>query len=105
MIRAQMRQFHQHGDGPWVEKDVCVSMIITALFAMAAAVIWKRIPVVSKYLPAPLASVIATVIFSIIFKDLLPRRTLIDVAGARTFRGGWSTMPSWDFPPAGVDYG
>jgi SulP family sulfate permease len=104
MIRAQMRQFHEHGDGPWVEKDVAVSMVITALVAIASAVAWKRIPVVSKFLPAPLASLILTVVFSIIFKDLLPRRTLRHVAGSGTFRGGTTSMPSWDFPPAGVDY-
>merc|ERR1719401_2892704 len=54
MIRAQMRQFHEQGDGPWVEGKVCVSMVITALVAMAAAVVWKRIPYISKFLPAPL---------------------------------------------------
>jgi SulP family sulfate permease len=104
MIRAQMRQFHEHGDGPWVEKDVAVSMVITALVAIAAAVVWKRLPVVSKILPAPLASLIITVVFSIIFEHLLPRRTLREVAGSRTFRGGTTSMPSWDFPPAGVNY-
>lgn len=104
MIRAQMRQFHEQGDGPWVEKDVVISMVITALVAIASAVAWKRIPVVSKFIPAPLASLIITVIFSIIFQNLLPRRTLRDVAGARTFKGGVNSMPSWDFPPAGVNY-
>lgn len=105
MIKAQMRQFHEQGDGPWVEKEVCISMIITALVAMALAIAWNRIPYVSKYLPAPLASLIGTVFFSIIFKNVLPTRTLKDVAGAETFRGGLSTMPSWNFPPEGVNYG
>lgn len=102
MIRAQMRQYHYHGDGPWVEKELIASMTITALFAIASAVVWARIPFIGKVLPPPLASVILTTIFSIVFQSVLPRRTLGDVAGERTFRGGFNTMPSWDFPPTGV---
>merc|ERR1719510_2711651 len=104
MIRAQLRQYHYHGDGPWVEKEMIISMTITGLFAMAAAWTWARIPVAGKVFPAPLASLILTAVFSVIFKELLPRRTLRDVAGAQTFRGGISTMPSWDFPPVGVNW-
>mmetsp|Transcript_87377 Transcript_87377/g.271747 ORF Transcript_87377/g.271747 Transcript_87377/m.271747 type:complete len:644 (+) Transcript_87377:67-1998(+) len=104
MIRAQMRQYHYHGDGPWVEREMIISMTITGLFAMAAAWTWARIPVAGKVFPAPLASLILTAVFSIIFRELLPRRTLRDVAGAQTFRGGFSTMPSWDFPPVGVNW-
>jgi SulP family sulfate permease len=48
--------------------------------------------------------VVITTLFSIIFAHVLPRRTLRDVAGAHTFAGGFTTMPSWDFPPQGVDY-
>jgi len=104
MVRAQLRQYHYHGDGPWVEKELIASMTITALFAMGSAVVWARIPVVGKLLPPPLASVILTTVFSIVFQGMLPLRTLGDVAGERTFRGGFNTMPSWDFPPAGVDW-
>merc|ERR1719510_234808 len=104
MIRAQLRQYHYHGDGPWVEREMIISMTITGLFAMAAAWTWARIPVAGKVFPAPLASLILTAVFSVIFKELLPRRTLRDVAGAQTFRGGISTMPSWDFPPVGVNW-
>jgi len=102
MVRAQLRQFHQKGDGPWVESHVMLSMIITALFAMATAIAWSKIPHASKFLPAPLASVVLTVCFSIIFGGLLERRTLRDVAGAHTFAGGLTAMPSWDFPPVGL---
>eukprot|EP00415_Alexandrium_ostenfeldii_P004004 UN4004 len=77
-------------------------MTITALFAIASAVVWARIPFIGKVLPPPLASVILTTVFSIVFQSVLPRRTLGDVAGERTFRGGFNTMPSWDFPPTGV---
>jgi SulP family sulfate permease len=104
MIKAQMRQFREHGDGPWVETHVIVSMVITALVAMGAVVVWKRIPHVSRWLPAPLASLVVTVVFSILFQHLLPRRTLRDVAGHSVFKGGIATMPSWDFPPQGVNY-
>eukprot|EP00421_Protoceratium_reticulatum_P021931 CAMPEP_0168395804 /NCGR_PEP_ID=MMETSP0228-20121227/20232_1 /TAXON_ID=133427 /ORGANISM="Protoceratium reticulatum, Strain CCCM 535 (=CCMP 1889)" /LENGTH=62 /DNA_ID=CAMNT_0008409247 /DNA_START=28 /DNA_END=213 /DNA_ORIENTATION=- len=45
MIRAQLRQYHHHGDGPWVEKPLIISMTITGVFAMAAAWVWARIPV------------------------------------------------------------
>eukprot|EP00413_Alexandrium_margalefii_P005231 CAMPEP_0204517342 /NCGR_PEP_ID=MMETSP0661-20131031/3613_1 /ASSEMBLY_ACC=CAM_ASM_000606 /TAXON_ID=109239 /ORGANISM="Alexandrium margalefi, Strain AMGDE01CS-322" /LENGTH=659 /DNA_ID=CAMNT_0051522737 /DNA_START=82 /DNA_END=2061 /DNA_ORIENTATION=- len=104
MVRAQLRQYHYHGDGPWVEKEMIASMTITALFAMASAVVWARIPVIGKVLPPPLASVILTTVFSIVCASFLPRRTLGDVAGESTFRGGFNTMPSWDFPPTGVQW-
>lgn len=104
MIRAQLRQYHYHGDGPWVEREMIVSMTITGLFAMAAAWVWARIPMAGKVFPAPLASLVLTAIFSVVLRDVLPRRTLRDVAGAQTFRGGISTMPSWDFPPVGVNW-
>lgn len=104
MIKAQMRQFHYNGDGPWVEGDIILGMVITALFSMLAAITWARIPYASKILPAPLASVIMTTIFSKILMLVLPARTLGDVAGAHTFSGGFSVLPSWDFPPVGVEY-
>mmetsp|Transcript_49424 Transcript_49424/g.137359 ORF Transcript_49424/g.137359 Transcript_49424/m.137359 type:complete len:648 (-) Transcript_49424:186-2129(-) len=104
MICAQLRQYHYHGDGPWVEKELIISMTITGLFAMVAALVWARIPVAGKVFPAPLASLILTACFALLLKDILPRRTLEDVAGAQTFRGGLSTTPSWDFPPAGVNW-
>eukprot|EP00408_Alexandrium_pacificum_P029042 CAMPEP_0171188564 /NCGR_PEP_ID=MMETSP0790-20130122/17898_1 /TAXON_ID=2925 /ORGANISM="Alexandrium catenella, Strain OF101" /LENGTH=636 /DNA_ID=CAMNT_0011653653 /DNA_START=64 /DNA_END=1974 /DNA_ORIENTATION=+ len=104
MIRAQLRQYHYHGDGPWVEREMIISMTITGLFAMASAWVWARIPIAGKVFPAPLASLVFTAIFSIVLRDVLPRRTLRDVAGAQTFRGGISTMPSWDFPPAQVNW-
>jgi len=104
MIRAQLRQYHYHGDGPWVEREMIISMTITGLFAMASAWVWARIPVAGKVFPAPLASLILTAVFAFVLKDVMPRRTLKDVAGAQTFRGGFSTMPSWDFPPVGVDW-
>eukprot|EP00418_Pyrodinium_bahamense_P057071 CAMPEP_0179169530 /NCGR_PEP_ID=MMETSP0796-20121207/83457_1 /TAXON_ID=73915 /ORGANISM="Pyrodinium bahamense, Strain pbaha01" /LENGTH=359 /DNA_ID=CAMNT_0020872403 /DNA_START=19 /DNA_END=1099 /DNA_ORIENTATION=- len=74
-------------------------MTITAVFAMTAAWIWARIPYAGT-----LASLILTAVFAFLLKDVMPRRTLKDVAGTETFRGGFSTMPSWDFPPAGVQW-
>jgi len=102
MIRAQLRQYHHRGDGPWVEKDLIISMTITGVFAMASAWIWARIPYAGKVFPAPLAALILTAVFAFLMEDIMPRRTLKDVAGAQTFRGGFSTMPSWNFPPADV---
>jgi len=105
MIKAQLRQYHVHGDGPWVDQRQILSMTITALFAMLAAWVWARIPVAGKVFPAPLASLVITAVLAFAFNGVLPRRTLHDVAGADTFRGGFSTMPSWNFPPAGVNWG
>jgi len=102
MIKAQMRQFHYSGDGPWVEANIMCSMIITALFAILSALVWARLPFVARILPPPLASVVLTAAFSIVMKSILVPRTLKDVAGSHTFSGGLSTLPSWDFPPAGV---
>jgi len=104
MIRAQLRQFHINGDGPWVEPHIMMSMIITALFAMFVAMVWVRTPYIRKILPAPLASVILTVVFSIVLRPVFVPRTLRDVAGSHTFSGGLSTLPSWDFPPVGVNW-
>jgi len=104
MVRAQLRQFHYQGDGDWLQTDVLVSMTVTALFSMICAVIWARIPLANKVLPAPLASVILTVIFSIACKGFLTPRTLREVAGDRTFAGGTAVIPSWDFPPVGMDW-
>merc|ERR1740138_374182 len=104
MIRAQMRQYHYHGDGPWVEGHVAVGMTITALFAIFAAVTWARIPYVGKAFPAPLASLILTVVFSIIFKHQINPRTLEEVAGHATFAGGLKSWPAWNFPPNGVNW-
>jgi len=105
MIKAQLRQYHHQGDGPWVERELIISMTITGVFAMIAAWVWARIPVAGKVFPAPLASLVLTAVLAFALKDFLPRRTLHDVAGADTFRGGFSTMPSWNFPPAGVNWG
>jgi len=104
MIRAQMRQFHYNGDGPWVEGHLILSMAITALFAMCTAVLWAKIPYAGKILPPPLASVVLTVLFSIVFQHVLQPRTLRDVAGAQTFAGGLTTLPTWDFPPVGLNW-
>eukprot|EP00404_Azadinium_spinosum_P023993 CAMPEP_0180593840 /NCGR_PEP_ID=MMETSP1037_2-20121125/20459_1 /TAXON_ID=632150 /ORGANISM="Azadinium spinosum, Strain 3D9" /LENGTH=408 /DNA_ID=CAMNT_0022612235 /DNA_START=1 /DNA_END=1227 /DNA_ORIENTATION=- len=104
MIRAQMRQYHHHGDGPWVEGHVAVGMTITALFAIFAAVTWARIPYVGKAFPAPLASLILTVVFSIAFKHQFNPRTLEEVAGHETFAGGLKSWPAWNFPPKGVNW-
>mmetsp|Transcript_89636 Transcript_89636/g.199228 ORF Transcript_89636/g.199228 Transcript_89636/m.199228 type:complete len:662 (+) Transcript_89636:85-2070(+) len=104
MIRAQMRQYHYHGDGPWVEGHIAVGMTITALFAIFCAVTWARIPYVGKAFPAPLASLILTVVFSIIFKHQINPRTLEEVAGHATFAGGLKSWPAWNFPPNGVNW-
>jgi SulP family sulfate permease len=104
MIKAQMRQFHHNGDGPWVDGDIIIGMVITALFSMLSAITWARIPYATKILPAPLASVIFTTVFSHLLTFALPGRTLGQVAGADTFSGGFRVLPSWDFPPVGVNY-
>jgi len=104
MIRAQLRQFHVNGDGPWVDSHLVLSMGITALFAMFVAMVWARIPYAGKALPPPLASVVLTIVFSIALRNVLEPRTLRDVAGSHTFAGGLTTLPSWDFPPVGVKW-
>jgi len=105
MIRAQMRQYRYGGDGQWVDGHLILSMTITAIFTIIVAVAWSRTPVVGKVFPPALAAVIAAVCFSIVMKGVLRPRTLSDVAGARTFAGGMSAFPSWDFPPQGLQWG
>lgn len=105
MIKAQLRQYHVGGDGAWVPQHEIIGMTITAVFAMLAALAWARIPRASSFLPAPLASVLLTMLFSFLCKDFIARRTLHHVAGHQTFAGGMSTFPTWNFPPAGVEWG
>merc|ERR1719210_1829647 len=65
MVRAQLRQYHYQGDGPWVEGKYILSMTVTAVFAILAAIAWNRltkilparVSAIFQFLPAPLASV------------------------------------------------
>ena len=56
----------------------------------------KLLPRITKIIPPSLGAVILTTLLSQAFG--LPVQTLADVAGAETFRGGWSVLPKFGLP-------
>jgi len=96
--------FQERSTGEWVERNMLHGMIYTCLVAMLSAVLFKRIPVIGNWLPAPIIAVSAASIYCHFAKDLFPIRSLEDVAGAGTFSGGWSALPPLNFPAGEVDW-
>jgi len=101
---AQLRHYHYNGDGQWVAGTFW-SVTVTALFAVAAGAVWSRVPVLGRALPAPLVAVLLAWGFSALCQPWLAQRTLGDIAGGETLQGGLGSVPAWDFPPQGVDWG
>ncbi|GMH95666.1 hypothetical protein TrVE_jg13895 [Triparma verrucosa] len=65
---------------------------LTALTMIAM----KVIPLVTKAVPASLLTILITTLVSKVFS--LPAKTLMDVAGAETFKGGFSVLPKLALP-------
>jgi len=101
IARSQLRQFHEHGDGPLVDPRVMQGMMLTICVSMITAVGAPRLPVVGKFLPGPLAAIICAIAFSYAASPWFPQRTLADVA---QIPGGFDALPRWSFPPQGVDW-
>jgi len=102
-LGTQLRFCHYNGDGQWVP-DAFWSVAITAVFTVAVAEIWCRLPVLGTMLPAPLVSIVAAWGCSVLCQSWLPRRTLGDIAGRESLGGGLTALPVWDFPAQGVDW-
>lgn len=79
-------------------------MRYTCLVAMCAAFIFKRIPVIGDYLPAPIVAVAGAIVYCYLMRNIFPMRDLEAVAGAGTFAGGWSALPALNFPMAEVNW-
>eukprot|EP00747_Dinoflagellata_sp_TGD_P003352 gnl/TRDRNA2_/TRDRNA2_107967_c3_seq1.p1 gnl/TRDRNA2_/TRDRNA2_107967_c3~~gnl/TRDRNA2_/TRDRNA2_107967_c3_seq1.p1 ORF type:complete len:368 (-),score=55.95 gnl/TRDRNA2_/TRDRNA2_107967_c3_seq1:88-1191(-) len=71
---------------------------------MVSAIVWPKLPVVGKMLPGPFVAIVVSISFSAATSAWFPAKTLEHVAGASTFAGGLRSLPSWNFPPAGVDW-
>ena len=56
----------------------------------------KLMPKITKIVPPSLGAVVVSAVISKLLN--LPIKTLADVAGAATFKGGWSVLPKVSFP-------
>jgi len=97
---TQLRYYHYNGDGQWISGTFW-SVTLKAALAVVVAMVWSRIPLLGRVLPAPLVAVLVTLGFSVL--SWLPSRTLGDIVGKEALVGGLSSMPAWDFPPKAVD--
>jgi len=64
--------------------------------ASLTMIFMKVIPKITKAVPASLLTILLTTLVSKVFK--LPAKTLMDVAGAETFKGGLSVLPTLALP-------
>ncbi|KAG7363527.1 sulfate permease family protein [Nitzschia inconspicua] len=93
MTKAQLVHFKTNGSFMSPTSPLGASTYGIAALTM---VLVKIIPKVTKAVPPSLGAV---VIASLVAKILaLPAKTLADVAGAATFKGGWSVLPTLGFP-------
>jgi SulP family sulfate permease len=100
MLRAQLRYFHEYGDGKWVSYGTSVGMMVAVGVSMSVAMAWGKVPVGGKAIPAALASLVITTLFSFV----VPTTTVGDVAGPGMLEVGFGKIPKWDFPPVGMDW-
>jgi sulfate permease, SulP family len=93
MTKAQLAHFKSGGKFLAVTEPVGASTYGIAALTM---VLMKVIPKLTKKVPPSLGAVILS---SLVAKfGGLPAKTLADVAGAETFKGGLSVLPSIGFP-------
>jgi len=95
MTRSQLVHFRDAATGQFL------SLTSQAGFAMyfitgLTMVLVKLLPKITKAIPPTLGAVVLSTILSKLFK--LPVKTLADVAGAATFKGGWSVLPKIGLP-------
>jgi SulP family sulfate permease len=101
MTKAQLVHFKTAG-GQFMSLTSPLGASTYGIAALTMALV-KLIPKLTKMVPPSLGAV---AISSIVAKMLaLPAKTLADVAGAETFKGGWSVLPSLGLPqvPFSVD--
>ncbi|GMH51648.1 hypothetical protein TrRE_jg11337 [Triparma retinervis] len=88
MTKAQLSHFT--GLGSTAATSTMVGLTSLAMIFM------KIIPKVTKAVPASLLTILLTTLVSKVFS--LPTKTLMDVAGAETFKGGLSVLPTLALP-------
>jgi len=100
MLRSQLRHFHEYADGDWVSYSTFVGMMVAVGVSMSVAVAWKKVPGGGKAIPAALAALAITTLFSFV----VPTTTIGDVAGSGMLEIGFGKIPKWDFPPVGMEW-
>mmetsp|Transcript_1983 Transcript_1983/g.2693 ORF Transcript_1983/g.2693 Transcript_1983/m.2693 type:complete len:620 (+) Transcript_1983:113-1972(+) len=97
MVRSQMIHFKDALNGGFLPLTSAAGKSMYGLTALTMVLV-RLIPKIKglKVLPPSLAAVTATTIISKIFK--LSSKTLADVSGAETFRGGLSVLPTVGLP-------
>jgi len=99
MLRSQLRHFHDYGDGQWVSYGTFVGMMVAVGVSMSVAMAWKKVPGAGKAIPAALAALVITTLFSFV----VPTMTIGDIAGPGMLETiGY--IPKWNFPPVGMDW-
>jgi SulP family sulfate permease len=103
IARAQLAQF-QENNGAWVDSNTMWGMITTTAVSMGSAWVFPRIPRVGHLLPGPLVAIITAITWSALTSTVFNHRSLVDIAGEKTFSGGYDVLPVWNFPPAGLPF-
>jgi sulfate permease, SulP family len=93
MTKAQLMHFKSGGNFMSLTSPLGASTYGVAALTM---VLVKLIPKVTKAVPPSLGAVAISSIVAKFFA--LPAKTLADVAGAATFKGGWSVLPRFGLP-------
>jgi SulP family sulfate permease len=97
MGKAQLMHFRQMGGGTFLPIMSEAGKSMYGLTALTFALV-RLIPKIKgfKLLPPSLTAVTITTILTKLLK--IPAKTLADVSGAETFRGGLSVLPSFGIP-------
>jgi SulP family sulfate permease len=94
MTKAQLHHFHAPGGG-FLSLKSAAGASMYGVTALTMALV-KVFPKITKTVPATLGAVILSTIGTKLLK--LPVKTLADVAGAETFKGGFSVLPKFALP-------
>ena len=93
MTKAQLQNFRT--GSAWLSPHSAIGASMYGVTALTMVLV-KVLPKVTKVVPPSLGAVVLATIVAKVLK--LPVDTLADVAGAETFRGGLSVLPSLGFP-------
>ncbi|KAI2506179.1 Sulfate permease family [Fragilaria crotonensis] len=93
MTKSQLVHFTTGGKFMSLTSNAGASLYGVTALTMALV---KVMPKITKVVPPSLGAVVVSALVSKLLN--LPIKTLADVAGAATFRGGWSVLPKICFP-------